>query len=315
LSSHVIKEAQQHLSTLLDIPKQERFLILMIGNGALVDMVHSWMCNTKHMRGVHRRTLILMTDKAGFNDLVKNEHRVHVVDGSLNDTTLETGVSFGTEAYWRITERRVRILGVLLRAGISFLNIEPDAVWAKNPLLDSRLTSSPHDFVISTEFTADIELMFCFGFLLVRSNERTQALFSELEEQLSASIANMRNRHHGPEEYVFAKELQEQEVLKRLVQSNAHNVTYSCLDECSYASGRWYIKKDLRKYCKDTAGIPHVLNNNWITGNTAKMDRAKQWGHWFLDEDKGCKQHAHLEKVNVLFQTFQRLEPPARGSQ
>lgn len=314
LASHIILEAQNHVSTLDDIPKEERFLLIMVGNGALVDMFRSWLCNTKHMRDVHRRTLILMTDRAGYIGLVKNEHRVHVVDSSLNDTSLEADMSFGTEAYWRITERRVRILGVVLRAGISFLNVEPDAVWAKNPLLDPRLTSSPRDIILTVEFTADIEFMFAFGFLLVRSNRRTNALFSELEEKLSASIASMRDRHHDQGEYVWANELQEQEVLKRLVQSNDHNVTYSCLDQCSYASGRWYIKNDLRKYCRDTAGIPYIINNNWIVGNKAKTDRAKHWGHWFLDDDQECKQHMHQEKVNILMQTLQSLEPTARVS-
>ena len=28
-----------------------------------------------------------------------------------------------------------------------------------------------------------------------------------------------------------------------------------------------------------------VLQNNWIIGNEAKMNRAKEWGQWFVTED------------------------------
>ena len=261
------------------------------------------------MTGVHRRTVVLMTDRTGYTGLVDNKHGVRVLDCSLNDVSLEADMAYGTAAYWRMTDRRVRILGVLLRSGISFLNVEADAMWARNPLLDPRLVSSPRDIVLSVEMTEDIEFIFAFGFLLVRSNERTLALYSELEESLSASIANMTNSHHGPGDYVYAKELQEQEVLKHLVQSNVHNVRYSCLDQCSYASGRWYAKKDLRKYCKDLVGVPYVINNNWIVGNKEKIERAKLWGHWFLDSNQECK-HLTREKSFSLQQAFTNLEPP-----
>ena len=310
LAHHVSKEARNHFETLHDVPRNERFLMVLVGNGALVEMILNWLCNTQHMTDVHRRTLILMTDRVGYTGLVKNKHGVRVDDCSLNDSSLEADMSFATEAYWRMTERRVRILGVLLRSGISFLNVEADAIWARNPLVDPRLVSSPRDIVLSVEMTTEIEFIFAFGFMLMRSNERTLALYSELEKVMSASIANMTSRQHGPGDFVYAKELQEQELLKRLVQSNVYQVTYSCLDQCSYASGRWYAKKDLRKYCKDAVGVPRVINNNWIVGNKEKAERAKLWGHWFLDGNQECKQSSK-EMWKGVYETFAQLEPPS----
>lgn len=268
------------------------------------------------MKDVHRRTLILMTDNQGYMRLSINHHGVRVVDCSLNDKSLEVDMSFGTEAYWRMTERRVRILGVLLRAGISFLNVEPDAVWARNPLLDHKLVSTPQDIVVAVELTDALELQFAFGFLLMRSNRRTQALYSELERSLSATIAGLQSGNssrlgNAQKDFVYSKEISEQEVLKRLVKSNVYKATYLCLDQCSYVSGRWYINEEFRKYCNDTAGQPHVINNNWIVGNGAKKERAKLWGHWFLDADQKCKARPHHEKDEILLQTLQQLKPPA----
>lgn len=313
---HIKREAREIVNGLNGIPRNERFLILMVGNGALVEMFRSWMCNTQHMKDVHRRTLILMTDNQGYMRLSINHHGVRVVDCSLNDKSLEVDMSFGTEAYWRMTERRVRILGVLLRAGISFLNVEPDAVWARNPLLDHKLVSTPQDIVVAVELTDALELQFAFGFLLMRSNRRTRALYSELERSLSATIAGLQSGNssrlgNAQKDFVYSKEISEQEVLKRLVKSNVYKATYLCLDQCSYVSGRWYINEEFRKYCNDTAGQPHVINNNWIVGNGAKKERAKLWGHWFLDADQKCKARPHHEKDEILLQTLQQLKPPA----
>eukprot|EP00563_Minutocellus_polymorphus_P018407 CAMPEP_0197724438 /NCGR_PEP_ID=MMETSP1434-20131217/6362_1 /TAXON_ID=265543 /ORGANISM="Minutocellus polymorphus, Strain CCMP3303" /LENGTH=68 /DNA_ID=CAMNT_0043309799 /DNA_START=13 /DNA_END=219 /DNA_ORIENTATION=+ len=29
-----------------------------------------------------------------------------------------------------------------------------------------------------------------------------------------------------------------------------------------------------------------VIQNNWICGNDKKIERAKEWGHWFLSDDE-----------------------------
>jgi hypothetical protein len=61
----------------------------------------------------------------------------------------------------------------------------------------------------------------------------------------------------------------------------------------AHASRGWYEKRTFESTHTSCCGIPRISNKNWTTGNTAKMDRAKQWGHWFFDEDKECKQHAN----------------------
>ncbi len=50
-----------------------------------------------------------------------------------------------------------------------------------------------------------------------------------------------------------------------------------------FPDGKWYTmseEKRLRDKLK-----PLVIHNNWIIGNTAKMDRAKKFNQWFWDSD------------------------------
>ena len=291
LTRRISENALHRWNQVQGYPFEERFIFLMVGNGALVDMILSWLCNTERMKGVHQRTLILMTDTAGYRGLVRTPFDVHVVDSSLNDESLQSDMSYGTAAYWRMTERRVKMLGVILRSGVSFFNIEPDAVWVRNPLRDPRVVRSDHDMVVAVEMTESMEYQYAFGFLLLRSNARTRSLYDELERHLSASISSVTRNFSGPEEMPFTAELSEQMVLKKIISREMHSVSLSFLDACLYVSGRWYKNQEFRKYCKDTRDVPYVINNNWIVGNKAKIERAKLWGHWFIDDNGRCDRH------------------------
>ena len=52
----------------------------------------------------------------------------------------------------------------------------------------------------------------------------------------------------------------------------------------TYADGKWYsLPEDKR-----LASRPLIVNNNWVLGNQKKIERAKQYGHWFIKEDFSC---------------------------
>ena len=55
------------------------------------------------------------------------------------------------------------------------------------------------------------------------------------------------------------------------------------LPSLEYISGLWYIFKEYR------TGNEKIIQNNWIVGNKAKVERAKSYGHWFLQDNGTCK--------------------------
>jgi hypothetical protein len=82
-----------------------------------------------------------------------------------------------------------------------------------------------------------------------------------------------------PEEAQHEQEILKLHVLPSMLRKGELKVLD--LDRCLYVSGLWYIQRsDHAKRCGST--VPSVLNNNWISGNTEKMQRAVQNNHWFL---------------------------------
>ena len=42
---------------------------------------------------------------------------------------------------------------------------------------------------------------------------------------------------------------------------------------------------------------PFVIHNDYVSGNDKKINRVKQFGHWFLNNDNTC----NYQKVNRIF--------------
>ena len=72
-------------------------------------------------------------------------------------------------------------------------------------------------------------------------------------------------------------------LLTEILQSEDFHVLW--LDTCEYTSGVWYDKMKRESRCK--LKDMKVLQNNYLTGNAAKIARAKAWRHWYVDEAAG----------------------------
>ena len=277
--------------------RQRPFILVMQANDAMVPMINNWLCNTRHMEGVHERLVLVMSDARGYAAMRQNAHGVAVAQLASTIPELQTSQPYGSYGYWKLTELRVQTLRDMVRVGISFLNVEPDAVWIRNPLSDNDFIAAAarHEVVIASDKKGpDGPFMLTFGFLLVRSNSKTVSLFDMLQSSASAGIRGL-GRHEYDDSVVGGDHsavaaISEQMLLQKMLEKGAFDVTYSALNLCTYASGQWYDPANfqLRETCLVRHGPPVVINNNWIIGNDAKIDRAKQWGHWFVDGDGGC---------------------------
>ncbi len=73
----------------------------------------------------------------------------------------------------------------------------------------------------------------------------------------------------------------EQNTLYSIVQQ--HKPRMKWLDISKFPCGKWYDNSN--RYhglpIQDYANQPIVIQNNWIVGNAAKIQRAKKWGHWY----------------------------------
>ena len=123
--------------------------------------------------------------------------------------------------------------------------------------------------------------MISAGFSAYRATPCARRFFKKYVETYKKLLKGANEVHSGAHWKSF---LGEQHVLTRmLAERDAPSVFW--LDACALsANGMWYEDETYRARCN----APKVVQNNYIIGNTAKILRAKIWGHWFVD-DSGAR--------------------------
>eukprot|EP00961_Rhodomonas_salina_P078757 1059193-Rhodomonas_salina.1 len=286
--------------------RSDFFLFISFGNAAFVPFYRNWFCNTAAMDGVHARTLLIFSDEEGYNIMKDNTFGVlvsMVVIGASNSAGYRTGLDFGKLGYWLLTSYRLQTMITLMQNEIPCLNFESDAIWVRNPLRDPCLYTSEHDLIVFRD-NKDVGCL-GFGWLLLRPTSRTVALLQETKRRFDTQL----ERRRGQSPDTWAHEVRgEQQFAQEVIDTNAvGHIQLRNLSPNKYVSGRWYIEDFVRKEVKED-GVPYVLNFNWIIGNQAKVDRAKKWGHWFLqDEAKGSCENPLLLRAAMatMLETMQ----------
>jgi hypothetical protein len=127
-----------------------------------------------------------------------------------------------------------------------------------------------------------------FGFLRIRSNERTQAFWAELAERFERAIATI----SGDDK--VAHVVSEQALMNELLKGELFGVTSVMLPRSEYVDGKFY-NDDVRRL---TAMNPVLINNNYVIGVRGKIERAKTWKHWFLNDDNATCDVHNLERLS-----------------
>jgi len=89
---------------------------------------------------------------------------------------------------WKI---RVIVINSILEEGYDIIHSDVDAVWLKNPIPEYVNKYSELDLIASEGFRFPIKAVnewgfcLCFGFFLIRSNERTKRLFKAIVRSVS----------------------------------------------------------------------------------------------------------------------------------
>ena len=300
-SSQFARPASLRLSRLVDVVMaaqsiQERygFVLLMEFSAGSIEIAYSWLCNTRSMQNVHNVTM-MVTDDVGFAQM---QSFLRAQNWPVSPTLMRSGLprryqaswDYGTKGYWITTQYRVHTVCALLHSGVNVFIAEPDALWVKNPLLDSDLMHTGAEVAALSDGNGGTV---GFGFLFIQSTNATQDLFSKLRDIFDDSLAKVISAQPADTVGVEA----EQWILTRLLRSATQSGTLRMhrLDRCRYPDGQWYdggrqteSPETYRSHCAESGGSAAivVLQNNWIVGNDAKKSRARRWGHWFLEEDR-----------------------------
>ena len=115
------------------------------------------------------------------------------------------------------------------------------------------------------------------GFQLLRPTDATKRVWARMRNAFETKMRGVSGREsigqHGSEQLMLDKLIREDSDLR-----------VGWLDPSAFVSGLWYKRRSYRK----TVPKPAVVLNNWILGSDAKIKRAKEWKHWFLDNQGTC---------------------------
>jgi len=269
-----------------------RPLLITFTNGAQADFVKSFLCNLRQLGGrdFESRLVTVVTDRSTLKSLSSFSESATLVlrpyqggEGHLN---------FGTGRYMDFIEFRTQAILELLQANISLLLVDADHFWARDPLpwLDQQ---SGQDIITENAHFSPWESV-CGGFLFLNHTLSTLQLWNKVTQQtkffrsfpetntineqdvltriLPEIVRQRRVFGAGKREHLWA-------TAERLYPSPPR-IAWIFFPSDKFAPGRWYFPE----HAKDREKPVWSVHNTWVVGNEVKIARAKQFGHWFLNE-------------------------------
>ena len=249
-------------------------VLVTLVNNAYLPFVYSWLCNTKSMN-IHSQVLLFVTDSQCLK-LQKDWPEVNII--LLPKVFSVPGKQyFGYAGYAKLMITRTDIIHRLLLRNVSLLLFEVDCLWISNPIPECQSKLKDND-ILGTKVRKEQKNL-AGGFLFFSTTRRMKLFWGYLNTQmktLSKKIAKKKN---------YDLSLQnEQDYLVTMLNKRLFNIKFSFLPWERYPDGLWYHMSSKERNATD----PVLINNNWIAGNDNKLERAKKWGHWFIDDNMKC---------------------------
>ena len=279
-----LDDRKKILSVVRRISENESFVIVAFINKAYLPFAYSWLCNTKYM-GIHDKLLIITSDSETETEFKKKHPDIATVSiCGFNITGNQVYMHVG---YVRIGIKRTHILNIILQSDIGIFLIEFDCLWVRNPIpvltkyVDHDLVLTP----VAKGRNKNAPAQFAIGFYYMAPTTRMMKLWQELTTQLTFLDAKLRKL---PPYCAIPERHNDQRYFITLVNDRYADVQVQIMNWTDFPDGQWY-KLPYKNRNLKTA---YIVNNNFIQGNQAKINRAKRYGHWFLKDDGSCDDRA-----------------------
>lgn len=245
------------------------FVNIQLLNSGYIKLTKSWICNVQEFDGLLHQTLFVATDMSSFNKLRGFCGKLNVVQFLYSTPT---DMAYGQYEYYDYMLFRTDIIIFLLKNNITVWLTESDARWQRDPR--NKIVNIDADYVtMSDDPSAGKKIQ--GGFQFLRPTPPVLSVWTKmqniLKQKLQTAYAGSDIGHTG----------NEQLILNNLI-TNEPSLKMYWLDSNLFVPGKFYNNRGVQ----DRA---IVILNNYIIGNKAKEDRAKRWGHWYLNENGECK--------------------------
>lgn len=276
-------EQENYTKTLINIADQIKtnagVILLAMVNDAFITMTNSWLCNVKPF-GIHKHVLFITTDKNS-QKMIKY-YWPDVAAVYIATLDIHGDQEYSKVGYVKMMHLRTQIIRVLLEHGFTLLLFETDCLWIENPLPDIKNHANNSDIVVAKPthkhgYLGGFQLLISTGNTLKFYNEFSQMMWKLYNEISSYAASKSVPDYHNDQVY-----------FSNLLEGKYKYLKLGILSPDKYIDGKWYIdySEERRKQLK-----PYIINNNWVKGNSAKIARAKKWGHWFWHRNNTCDEH------------------------
>ena len=266
-----------------EIQENFGFVFLQVFNGAFIELVASWICRAQGIPDLLNQTLFVATDATAEQAVRKmGVANVVVIPYSSGD------LSYGQLRYFDYLLFRAKVVQILLDDSVNVWLVEADSTWFQNPTPFIRRFRDL-DVVAGQDGTLDEDIPEA-GFIYLNATQSTRKMWSDLMSQHEAVLRSADTDeigHSGSEQ--------------RMLPGHLKKVKFSYFPRTRFVGGKWYSNVTFRE-----AVNPIVIQNNWIVGNANKIVRAKQWGHWLLQEDgTTCLAHVAIDDFDHYMDAFE----------
>lgn len=277
-NSAVVSEQSSGFPSVVEAAKKiqansNNTVLVTLINDAYMSFTYSWLCNTKNM-DIHRQVLFITTDTVSRDKLHKDWPEVSAI--TLPSLSLSGDQVYSHAGYVRLMVRRTEALLAILNADVEIFLFEVDCLWIRNPIPTLKKTSKQFDVLVTP--VSDRPGIIAGGFLFMRPTMAMKNTWHALTDKLHNLDSRLKKL---PPNKAISEGENDQQFLSALIMSKYKGLRYKMLTLQVYADGKWYSYPETKRNKLD----PDIINNNWALGNKAKIDRAKQWHHWFVKED------------------------------
>ncbi|KAL4223175.1 hypothetical protein ACF0H5_016647 [Mactra antiquata] len=276
-NTNVIIEDDNHiLAVAKRISSRYRTVLVTMVNDAYLSFTYSWLCNTKNM-DIHKSVLIITTDKVSKDNLTRDWPEISVV--SMDWSTSHGDQTYSQVGYVKIMVKRTEMLLSMLMADIEIFLFEVDCLWLANPIPEFQKIEG-YDILVNP-VAGTGEKVYAGGFLYLFKTDKAKKLWKKVTEDMIALGEKISSKS---DKTAVSEADNDQQYLSRLLNQKYADIKMKLLPLDVYADGQWYkLPEDKRNQSH-----PIVINNNWVVGNKAKIERAKKWKHWFIHDDLTC---------------------------
>lgn len=257
---------------------------MTVVNEAFINTAKSWTCNVD-AAGIRPPGVVWIATDSIANDAMSAINGTETVFLSeLHGGSKEKGTSYGTPGYWLLMLERTRLIREILDRGIGVFAFETDQIWLSDPVPHVQRLINGGDEV-DVVGTLDSRHEIGGNFLYLNPTLATKRLWREVSFRFEREFYAQKMDKRTSLKHKYMEN--DQSLLTKLIFFDHEfkirsPVVFRALNTELFVDGRWYEYPDVKIYASPQARSPVLINNNFLIGIDAKMQRAKKHGHWFL---------------------------------